>query len=55
MSSTFVSSDPTAVRDTLQPSGTLAILHDWVVTVDHKRLGLMYLLNGILFLVVAGQ
>src|SRR6516164_11517906 len=29
-------------------------VHDWVVTVDHKRLGLMYLLYGILFLVVAG-
>src|SRR5215470_17397661 len=27
---------------------------DWIVTVDHKRLGLMYLLYGILFLVVAG-
>src|SRR5215472_10375575 len=29
-------------------------VHDWIVTVDHKRLGLMYLLYGILFLVVAG-
>src|SRR5262245_12915421 len=29
-------------------------LHDWIVTVDHKRLGLMYILYGILFLVIAG-
>jgi cytochrome c oxidase subunit I len=29
-------------------------LHGWVVTVDHKRLGIMYILSGILFLLVAG-
>ena len=29
-------------------------LHDWVVTVDHKRLGLMYICTGLVFLVVAG-
>jgi fucose permease len=29
-------------------------IHDWIVTVDHKRLGLMYVFYGILFLVVAG-
>src|SRR5215467_6441297 len=29
-------------------------VHDWVITVDHKRLGLMYILYGILFLVIAG-
>ena len=29
-------------------------VHDWIVTVDHKRLGLMYILYGILFLVIAG-
>jgi cytochrome c oxidase subunit I len=32
----------------------LAHLHDWVVTVDHKRLGTMYVVTGIVFLVVAG-
>ncbi len=32
----------------------LALLHDWVVTVDHKRLGIMYVATGIVFLVVAG-
>jgi cytochrome c oxidase subunit I len=29
-------------------------LHAWVVTVDHKRLGIMYIVSGILFLLVAG-
>src|SRR5678815_5750988 len=32
----------------------VAILHDWVVTVDHKRLGLMYVASGLVFLLVAG-
>ena len=29
-------------------------VHEWIVTVDHKKLGLMYIIYGILFLVVAG-
>jgi cytochrome c oxidase subunit 1 len=29
-------------------------LHEWVITVDHKRLGLMYIMYGLLFFVVAG-
>jgi cytochrome c oxidase subunit 1 len=29
-------------------------VHSWLVTVDHKRLGLMYVLYGVLFMVVAG-
>src|SRR5262245_43786314 len=29
-------------------------LHDWVVTVDHKRLGIMYVATGLVFLVIAG-
>jgi cytochrome c oxidase subunit I len=29
-------------------------LHEWVVTVDHKRLGLMYIGGGLIFFVVAG-
>ncbi len=32
----------------------LAVLHEWVVTVDHKRLGVMYVISGLVFLVVAG-
>ena len=29
-------------------------LHSWVVTVDHKKLGIMYVLYALLFLVVGG-
>ncbi|MFM7735137.1 MAG: cytochrome c oxidase subunit I [Alphaproteobacteria bacterium] len=29
-------------------------LHDWVITVDHKRLGLMYVASGLLFFLLAG-
>jgi cytochrome c oxidase subunit I len=29
-------------------------LHDWIVTVDHKRLGIMYILYALLFFVVGG-
>ena len=29
-------------------------VHQWIVTVDHKKLGLMYITFGILFLVVGG-
>ena len=29
-------------------------LHDWVVTVDHKKLGLMYILYALVFLVIGG-
>ena len=32
----------------------LGKLHDWVVTVDHKRLGMMYIGGGLLFFCVAG-
>src|ERR1044072_2218863 len=35
-------------------SGLLASLHDWVVTVDHKRLGVMYVVTGLVFLVIGG-
>src|ERR1700720_3373505 len=29
-------------------------LHDWVVTVDHKTLGILYILYALLFLVIGG-
>ena len=29
-------------------------LHEWVITVDHKRLGVMYIVSGLVFFVVAG-
>ncbi len=32
----------------------LARLHEWVVTVDHKRLGVMYVVAGLAFFLIAG-
>ena len=29
--------------------------HEWVVTVDHKRLGLMYIGGGLVFFLIAGM
>src|SRR5215468_148087 len=29
-------------------------LHEWVITVDHKRLGIMYIVSGFVFFAVAG-
>src|SRR5271154_248715 len=31
-----------------------ARLHDWVVTVDHKKLGILYILYALFFLVIGG-
>src|SRR5262249_18042047 len=30
------------------------VLHEWVITVDHKRLGILYILYALTFLVIAG-
>lgn len=32
----------------------LEVLHEWVTTVDHKKLGLLYLIYAIIFLLVGG-
>ncbi|HSY64296.1 MAG TPA: cytochrome c oxidase subunit I [Terriglobales bacterium] len=32
----------------------VARLHDWVTTVDHKRLGILYILYSLVFLVIGG-
>jgi len=32
----------------------LTIAHEWVVTVDHKRLGLLYIASGLVFFLIAG-
>src|SRR5439155_15223818 len=47
-------STPLDVVEASSPSGFAATLHDWVVTVDHKRLGIMYVVTGLIFLVIGG-
>ncbi len=43
--------EATAARQSRPP---LEVLYDWVTTVDHKKIGLMYIAYGLLFLVIAG-
>ncbi len=42
----------TSAREESRPIGT--ILHGWVTTVDHKRLGILYILYALVFLVIGG-
>ena len=30
------------------------VLHDWATTVDHKKIGILYILMSLVFLVIAG-
>src|SRR5260221_9503640 len=41
------------VRKPAAPPWT-AVLHDWVTTVDHKKIGIMYVLLAVFFLIVGG-
>jgi cytochrome c oxidase subunit 1 len=41
-------------REAETPRAWLEVLHDWVVTVDHKRLGILYVVTALGFLVVGG-
>jgi hypothetical protein len=52
---------PLPISQVIDPSTTasergtfLERLHGWVVTVDHKRLGILYILYSTFFLLVAG-
>src|SRR5215471_12092405 len=44
--------DDTATAVEVQPLA--GRLHEWIITVDHKRLGLMYIGGGLFYFVVAG-
>ena len=32
----------------------LEVIHDWIITVDHKKIGLMYIASSLMFLAVGG-
>jgi cytochrome c oxidase subunit I len=36
------------------PASRMAVLHDWMTTVDHKKIGVMYVLLAVIFMVIAG-
>jgi cytochrome c oxidase subunit 1 len=50
MSSESIALNP--VGESTRPIGDR--LHDWVTTVDHKKLGIMYILYALVFLVIGG-
>src|SRR6185295_10294071 len=50
-----MSSDAVAIQDVqVESRPWVQTLHEWVTTVDHKRLGILYILYALVFLVVAG-
>jgi cytochrome c oxidase subunit I len=50
-----MSSNPTTVPALeIQERPWVDWLHEWVTTVDHKRLGILYILFALLFLLIAG-
>src|SRR5207245_2600315 len=50
-----MSTDAIAQRGTeLASQPFVARLHDWVTTVDHKRLGILYIIYALVFLLIAG-
>jgi len=50
-----MASDAVAIsRTEVEDRPWVDTLHEWVTTVDHKRIGLLYILFALLFLVIAG-
>src|SRR5579859_7158075 len=47
---TYIGEDFHTTEERPAPS----VLHDWLVTVDHKRLGIMYIGSSLFFFAVAG-
>jgi cytochrome c oxidase subunit 1 len=45
---------PPGVAQTGERASLLTALHGWLITVDHKRIGVMYVGMGLVFFVVAG-
>src|SRR5215470_17684409 len=50
-----MSSNAMTIQGVAAPDRTWTqVVHEWVTTVDHKRLGILYILYSLFFLVVAG-
>jgi cytochrome c oxidase subunit I len=46
--------EPQKLAETASGPAWTAVLHEWVTTVDHKKIGIMYVLMAVVFLVIAG-
>jgi cytochrome c oxidase subunit I len=50
-----MASESIALTAAREPSRAFSdVLYSWVTTVDHKRLGILYILYALLFLVIGG-
>ena len=49
MAGTIDQQIPLGAVDDAQALPLVGRLHEWVVTVDHKRLGIMYIVGGLFF------
>src|SRR5271156_5900248 len=54
MAGTIEREIPLGAVDDAQALPILGKLHEWGVTVDHKRLGIMYIAGGVFFFLIAG-
>lgn len=43
-----------ALKPSAAGSGAMSYLHQWIATSDHKKLGIMYVLAGLLFFLIGG-
>src|SRR5271156_1632705 len=51
----FMASDALAIQNVGAAGKTwVEVLHEWVTTVDHKRLGILYIAYALVFLVIGG-
>lgn len=52
--STALQDDPARAAETAPHRAAVSTLHDWVTTVDHKKIGIMYVLMSLFFLIIGG-
>src|ERR1700738_2105297 len=49
-----MSSDAMAIQTSISGRPWVETLHEWAITVDHKKLGILYILYALVFLVIGG-
>lgn len=52
--STALQDDPARAAELAPHRAAASTLHDWVTTVDHKKIGIMYVLMSLVFLIIGG-
>ena len=49
-----VGEEPRALPHEPAAAPGTAVLHEWATTVDHKKIGVLYVLMAVVFLIIAG-